>query len=123
MGINVVFNEPGSLGNFEFVQGDTLPNLMFHFVDEETDLPKDVTGVVAEIRVRDQRTKKPMFKQEVQIPAITALDGVGVLQWAVGALDIPSATYEGEISLTFPDSTVETIFDILEFEVRDKFYD
>jgi len=44
-----------------------------------------------------------------------------VLQWAVGDLDQDAGEYEGEVEVVLGSAVRETIFNVLQFELRDDF--
>jgi hypothetical protein len=44
-----------------------------------------------------------------------------VLAWQAGDLDLDAGDYEGEIEVTLGDGTIETIFNPLQFTIREEF--
>jgi len=48
-------------------------------------------------------------------------NGKCFMTWNLTTLDVAAGTYEGEISLTYTDARVQTLFDKLKFKVRKDF--
>ena len=48
-------------------------------------------------------------------------NGTCYMAWGSDTLDVAAGTYEGEISLTYDDGGILTLFDRLKFKVRDDF--
>jgi len=48
-------------------------------------------------------------------------NGKCYMPWGTDTLDVSAGTYEGEISLTYDDGGILTLFDRLKFKVRDDF--
>lgn len=51
---------------------------------------------------------------------IAGAGGRCYLNWPEGSLDTPGE-FEGEVEITFPDGSIQTVFDKLRFKVRDTF--
>ncbi len=117
------------------VTGDTQPPLTVALTDHNRGLPIDVSGAVVVLK----------FRQEGQDALQATLTGtllIGVLlndgtidttnstpgaggrvrfDWAPGDLDCDPGRYEGEIEITYPGGTVQTMYDRLKFTVREEF--
>ena len=83
----------------KLVQGDTRPALVCTITDDITGAPVDISGV----------TNGPAG-QVAFYPA----SAPEMLQGAAG-------DYEGEIEITFADSQIQTVYDLLKFKVREDF--
>lgn len=47
--------------------------------------------------------------------------GMVQFNWPAGALDIAPGNYEGEVEITFSDSSIQTVYNPLKFTVRQGF--
>jgi len=103
----------------KLVQGDTRPQIKVTLTDDTTGMPIDITRGVLKMRFR-------AAGESVVLTTLTGtiLDGAagtGVFNWPVGALDVNEGNYEGEIEVTFEDTTVQTVYELLKFKLRSQF--
>ena len=47
--------------------------------------------------------------------------GRAAFSWPANALNVEAGNYEGEVELTFADTTIQTVYDVLKFKVRADF--
>jgi hypothetical protein len=108
------------MATIRLVQNDTGPQLRFSITDSLTGSATDLTGATVQLHFRAVNTSVALFtRNAIVIPPATA--GVAVLQWQDGDLDIPAGEYEGEVEVTFTTGLRETIFNTLQFAVREEF--
>jgi hypothetical protein len=53
--------------------------------------------------------------------AIDLQNGQALFQFSGANLDLAAGLYEGEVEVTFANSNIETIYEIIDFQVRDDF--
>ena len=105
----------------KLVQGDTKPALVCNIKDENTGNPLALTGATVRLKFR-----------QVGSSTLTATVVGSVTDGANGQVVFFPATapqmlqgepgdYEGEIEVTFGDGTVQTVYDLLKFKVREDF--
>jgi len=105
----------------KLVQGDTKPALVCSITDETTGNAIDVTGATVRLKFR------AVGASELTATVTGAItDGpAGQVAFypasAPGMLAGAAGDYEGEIEITFSDSTVQTVYDLLKFKVREDF--
>lgn len=100
------------------VQGDTRPTLMVNIRDSQTDQPVDIAGCAVRLLLREVDSNAPA--QAIQGYIINGINGDCVFQW--GPQDLALAgDFEGEVEITFPDTRVQTVFDLLYFVIREQF--
>jgi len=113
--------ETSTLPRTELVQNDTGPQLLFTLVDENTDLPLDLSRQGTEVQFNfaishDAPTKAviPMF------PGPDALNGEVLLDWAEGTPGVMDTigSYLGEIQITWPNGRIQTTPMKLKFHIR-----
>jgi hypothetical protein len=105
----------------KLVQGDTRPALVCNITDNTTELPVNITGatVVMKFRATGSTTL------QATVPG-TVTDGVnGQVTFypasAPAMLQGAAGDYEGEIEVTFSDTQIQTVYDVLKFRLREDF--
>lgn len=105
----------------KLVQGDTKPALICTITDENTGAPISITGATVRLKFR------PAGSTVVQsVITGTVLDGAAgtcAFYWSTNPTSLAgeAGDYEGEIEVTFADSTVQTVYDLLKFKLRQQF--
>jgi hypothetical protein len=121
----------------KLVQGDTKPALVVSLTDESTGSPIDVSGATTRLKFRAAGTLTVLstttatkiagrVTEDGTIDSTAPYDVPGKggrvqFNWAAGSLDVPPGDYEGEIEISYPDSTIQTVYDVLKFKVREDF--
>lgn len=121
----------------KLVQGDTRPALVVSLTDQNSGAPLGINGATCRLYFRalgDTTILATLVG--VTIPGIVLADGTlnfnapynlsgsgGRVQfnWGSTDLDQEAGDYEGEIEVTFPDGTVQTVYDKLKFKLREQF--
>ena len=107
--------------SFNYVQGDTGPQIKLTFVDEDTNTSTDLTGATVTLHFRAAGESTVLFSRAVYVNPDTADTGIGVIQWQTTDLNQDPGTYEGEIEIVRATGLRETIYDILKFRIREDF--
>jgi len=121
----------------KLVQGDTRPQLVLSLTDDTTGDPIDVSTATVRMRFRALGSTTVLSTMTASKIAGRVLEdgtidltspydtpGVGgrcVISWSAGALSLDPGDYEGEIEITFADTTVQTVYDTLKFKLRGQF--
>lgn len=121
----------------KLVQGDSRPQLVLALTDDTTGSAIDVSTATVVMKFRKANSTAILATLTAnKLPGIVLEDGsidftapyntpgVGgrcVLSWTQSALDQEPGEYEGEIEITFADSTVQTVYDTLKFKLRAQF--
>lgn len=121
----------------KLVQGDTRPQLVLNLTDETTGDPIDISSAATRLKFRAAGdttilatlTASPIAGRVLDDGTIDAtapynVAGKGgrcVVGWSSTALSQPAGDYEGEIEITFSDNTVQTVYDLLKFKLREEF--
>jgi hypothetical protein len=121
----------------KLVQGDTRPQLKFVITDENTSEAQDLTGATPRLKFRAVGTSTVLFTRvgtllaglelesgQISYAAPYDTPGAGgriAFDFAVGNLDIAAGAYEGEIELTFTDGSIQTVFKVQKFTLREDF--
>ena len=102
-------------------QGDTKPALVCTITDETTGEPIALTG--ATVRLKFREAGATTLTATVVGTVTNAAGGVCAFYPASAPemLQGNPGDYEGEIEITFSDNTVQTVYDLLKFKVREDF--
>tara|TARA_B110000977_G_scaffold188402_1_gene256600 strand:+ start:845 stop:1180 length:336 start_codon:yes stop_codon:yes gene_type:complete len=107
--------------SFNYVQGDTGPQIQVTLVDEETNTATNLTGATVTLHFRAVGETTVLFSRALYINPDTATTGVAIVQWQTSDLDRDAGTYEGEIEIVKASGLRETLFDTLRFRIREDF--
>lgn len=121
----------------KLVQGDTRPQLVLSLQDSTTAAPIDIGAATTVLKFRalgsttvlSTMTASPIpgyVKEDGTIDftgpfANSGAGGRAIVNWTSDALSHDAGDYEGEIEITFPDGTVQTVYDTLKFKLRSQF--
>lgn len=103
----------------KLVRGDTRPQLQVTLTDESDGSAINITG--ATVRLRFRAAGETTVLSNFTGVITDAASGKVVFLWPQGSLDVEPGDYEGEIEVTFPDTTVQTVYEVLKFKLRDQF--
>jgi hypothetical protein len=105
----------------KLVQGDTKPALVCSITDEVTGAAIDLTD--ATVRLKFREAGALALTATVTGTVTNGLNGQVVFfpASAPEMLQGEPGDYEGEIEITFMDNTVQTVYDLLKFKVREDF--
>jgi BppU N-terminal domain len=103
----------------KLVQGDTRPQIRVALTDDTTGLPVDITGATVVLKFR--AAGDSVVLSTLSGTVTEGINGAVVFSWPEGALDVDSGDYEGEIEVTFADTTIQTVYETLKFKVREQF--
>ncbi len=105
----------------KLVQGDTKPALVCNITDETTGAPIVLTGATVRLKFRAAGAT------ELTATVVGSITNGAAGQVAFYPASAPAmlqgeaGDYEGEIEITFADNTVQTVYDLLKFKVREDF--
>ncbi len=106
---------------FKYVQGDTGPQIRVTLTNDDDSTPVDLTSATVTLHFREAGAESVLFSRQFFINSETATNGIAVLQWNTGDLDVDAGTYEGEIEVVRGDGIRETLYDKLKFKIREDF--
>ena len=107
---------------YYLVQGDDAPQIRVVLTRDNTGLAIDVSDATVTLKFRKKGTSAVLTTLTSIAPSEDKPDGVAIFSWGATDLDIPAGNYEGEIEISFTSSsTVETVFETLDFVVREDF--
>lgn len=103
------------------VQGDTRPVLVCTITDDTTGTAINITG--ATVRLKFRAAGATTLTATVTGTVTDGSNGVVAFypSTAPEMLEGAAGDYEGEIEITFSDSQVQTVYDLLKFKIREDF--
>lgn len=104
----------------KLVQGDTYPQVSVTLTDESTGDPIDLAGATATLHFRDVGGTAALFSRQLLINPQQAAQGIALIVWQAGDLNIPAGDYEGEVEVYWSNTGArQTVYDLLKFRVRE----
>lgn len=104
------------------VQGDNGSQVKVVITRDDTGLPVDLTGATPTLKFKKKNTANVLTSINSSTDDSDELQaGVAVFQFLTAQLDLTAGDYVGEIQISFPDGLIETVYEHLEFTVREDF--
>ena len=89
---------------------------------DNTGLPVDLTNATVRLKFRKKRTTTILFTLTNIVDDQVDLDeGQAVFAFSAANLDLEAGFYEGEVEVTFANTNIETVYEIIDFQVRADF--
>jgi hypothetical protein len=107
------------MSTIRLVRNDTAPQLRFGITDSLTGAAVDLTSATVTLHFKAVNSDTVLFSRAATILA-PATDGIAVLVWDPSDLDQPEGEYIGEVEIVLSDNTRETIFNFLQFHIREE---
>jgi hypothetical protein len=122
----------------KLVAGDSRPQLILSITDQDTGVPMNFSEVGTAVKVKLRAAGDTAVKSTMTCGKLIGLvltdgsvnydspyntpgsGGRVYMDWNPGALDT-AGEYEAEIEITFTDGTIQTVYDLLKFRVREQF--
>lgn len=105
------------------VRNDTGPQIKLTLVDDVSEDAVDLTGAGVTVYVRPiSSTGAVSVTREAEVlDSVDAADGKATVIWETGDLDLKAGDYGMEVKVTFPDATVQTVWELLRLRIREPF--
>jgi hypothetical protein len=108
------------MSTIKLVRNDTGPQLRFTITDSLTGTAIDLTGATVTLHFKAVNSDVLLFSRAALVVP-PATNGVAVLEWQNGDLDVDAGEYVGEVEVVTGIGMRETIFNVLQFELREDF--
>ena len=124
----------------KLVQGDTRPQIKYVVSDELTGTIVNLAGATVLLKFRATGSKTVLFTltgylqsgiedengnvSQAAVGETYEVPGSGgrvAFQFNSGNLDVAPGLYEGELEVTFSDSSIQTVYTVTKFQVRAQF--
>lgn len=107
------------MSTIKLVQGDNRPYIRLTLTSPDGD-NIDVSDADVVVKFRAAKATEVLAILPCSKPNGGA-DGVVVFNFPGDTLDVPAGAYEGEVEISFDGGEVQTVFDVLQFNVRAEF--
>jgi len=106
----------------QLVQGDTGPQVKATLTRSDTGNAVDLTTASSvTMHFREKFTSTVLFSNTNSSNADDQGNGIAIFVFTSGQLNIGSGEYEAEIEIVFNDGTRETVFETIDFTLREDF--
>ena len=102
------------------IQGDT-PNIRVTLTREDTGSAIDVSEATTYLHFRKKGTTTVLFSAEGNSTALQQTSGIVDFAFTTVQMNIAAGKYEGEVEIVFDNGNRETVYEILEFLLREDF--
>lgn len=119
------------------VRNDTKPAIIVSLTDENSGAPIGINGATVRMYFRTTGGEtilatlvgvllpgRVLENGSVDSAAPYDTPGAGgrvQFSWGANDLDREAGDYQGEIEITYPDGSIQTVFDLLKFKIREDF--
>ena len=103
------------------VQGDTGPQIKGSRTRRDTGAVQDLTGATVVMRFRKKRSTTVLFTLTNQSGDDDKTSGIALFAFSAGQLDLDEGYYEGEVEVVASSGTRETVYEIVDFYLREDF--
>lgn len=102
------------------VQGDTKPQIKVTLTRDDG-TAQNVTAATIKLHFRPTLSTTLSFSLTGSSVGVDPTKGEVIFDFAAGQLDLPEGDYEGEVEVVYSDSTRETVFEVINFVLREDF--
>tara|TARA_R110002153_G_scaffold21006_1_gene70715 strand:- start:287 stop:619 length:333 start_codon:yes stop_codon:yes gene_type:complete len=107
---------------YTLVKGDSAPQIRATVTREDDGSAVSFAGGVVRMKFRKKDTTTVLFTMfGADSSGGDFANGIATFSFASGNLNLDAGYYQGEIEITYSDGRVETIYEIMEFYLRDDF--
>jgi hypothetical protein len=106
---------------YQLVQGDQAPQIKATLKRQDDDSVIDFSGGSCALKFRAKGTTTTLFTLAAADVGDKFQEGTAIFSFSGTQLDINEGYYEGEIEVTYSSGTKETVFQVLDFYVREDF--
>jgi hypothetical protein len=104
------------------VQGDNGTQVKIEITRDDTGLPVDLTGATPTLKFKKKNTDSVLVSINSAVVDADDLEaGIAIFPFTAAALDITSGDYAAEIQVSFANETIETVYEELQFTVREDY--
>lgn len=104
------------------VKGDNGTQVKIEITRDDTGLPVDLTGATPTLKFKKKNTGTVLAAINSAVTDIDDIEaGIAIFQFTSETLAITAGDYVAEIEVIFDDGTVETVYEELQFTVREDY--
>lgn len=104
------------------VQGDNGSQVKVVITRDDTGLPVNLTGATPTLKFKKKNTSSVLTSINSSTSLSSELEaGIALFQFDATALEITPGDYVAEVQITFSDGNIETVYEELEFTIREDY--
>lgn len=104
------------------VQGDNGSQVKVVITRDDTGLPVNLTGATPTLKFKKKNTSNVLTSINSSTSLSSELEaGIALFQFDSTALEITPGDYVAEVQITFSDGNIETVYEELEFTIREDY--
>lgn len=103
-----------------FVSGDTRPQVELTLTRTDGSVV-DLTSATVTLHLRKNARGGVLVSREAYVNPAEAAQGRAIIIWDEGDLELDRGSYEAEVEIVYPTGARETVFDVLQVEIREDF--
>lgn len=110
------------MATFLLVKNDTFAQIRATITREDSGEAVNLTGDTTKLRFRAAYSTTVLFTlTAIEVASGDFANGIATFTFGTTNLNQPAGDYEGEIEVTYADSTKETVFELISFIIREDF--
>jgi len=106
---------------YTLVKGDTATQIQATLTRHDDGTAVDCAGGTVKMYFRKKGTTAVLSTLVAESFSERLQNGIALFSFDDNSLDVDAGVYEGEIEVKYVDGSVESVFEILNFRVRDDF--
>jgi hypothetical protein len=106
---------------YTLVKDDTAPQIKATLTRDDTDAVIDCSGGTVRLYFRKKGAGSVLFTLTAADAGTNLANGIAIFSFGAGNLNLDAGFYEGEIEITYSSGVVETVFQVLDFQLRGDF--
>jgi len=103
------------------VQGDTGPQVQVNLTRADTGAVVDCSNSTCTLAVRSRGSETTLFTVTATNVGTNLADGKLIFSLGNNLTSINAGAYEGEVNVVFSSGIIETVYEVVDFVVRDDF--
>jgi hypothetical protein len=106
---------------YQLVQSDQAPQIQAVLKRADDNSIIDFSGGSCALKFRAKGATTTLFTLAAADVGDNFQDGIAIFSFSGTQLDIDEGYYEGEIEITYSSGTIETVYQVLDFYLREDF--
>jgi len=106
---------------YQLVQNDQAPQIRAELTRDDDGSVIDFSGGSCVLKFRAKGSTTILFTLSSADIGSNFAEGIAIFTFSNDQLDISEGYYEGEIEITYQNGNVETVYEVLDFYIREDF--
>lgn len=106
---------------YYLVQSDTAAAIKGPITSNYTGLPIPLTNETIVLKFKARNTTTILFTLTGTGTPTELAEGIVTFSFGNNLVDLPAGFYDGEIEITYQGGSIESVYEVLKFQVREDF--